>query len=75
MSKQEKRTELIRVFSDIPGIAEIGDSILHDPDHPNPYLRLILMHPLDVDLLPEIKGRVAECVVGGAKPREVEATQ
>ena len=52
--------EIIRLPVGIPGIGRAGDHVVHRPDHPNPQFRLTNVHPLNLDRLEEIRGKVRE---------------
>ncbi len=50
--------EVLRIHVRIPGVADAGDFIVHDPDHPQPTLRLCRLVPLAPDLLPVIRAHI-----------------
>ena len=62
--------ESIRLPVGIPGVGRAGDIIVHDPDHTDPRFRLSNVHPLDLDRLEEIRGKVREWA-DAAKQKEV----
>ena len=51
---------MIHLKSDIVGAGQAGDVIIHNPDHPNPALRLCRVVPIDAGLLSVIKESVSE---------------
>ena len=53
-----KNAEVIRPTFDIAGIAQAGDAIIHNPDHPNLALRLCRVCPMNIEHLPYIKEQV-----------------
>jgi hypothetical protein len=57
-AERGKNAELIRLTFDIPGIAEAGDAIIHDPNHPNPALRLCRVRAMNIEDLPYVKEQV-----------------
>ena len=61
MSAHERgrNAEVIRLTFDIAGIAEAGDAIIHNPDHPTPALRLCRVRPMNIEHLPYIREQVA----------------
>ena len=64
-AESEKNAEVIHLKSDIAGVGRAGDTIVHNPDHPNPALRLCRVIPLDADLLSAVKEHAAS-----AEPQE-----
>ncbi len=56
----DKDVERIKLKYDITGIGRAGDYLIHIPDHANPSLRLVRVHPMDEARLPEIKEKVQQ---------------
>lgn len=50
--------EVLRIRARIPGIANAGDFVVYDPDHPNPTLRLCRLVPLAPNSLPVIRAHI-----------------
>ncbi len=59
-AEREKNAEVIHLKSDVVGAGQAGDVIIHNPDHPNPALRLCRVVPIDAGLLSVIKESVSE---------------
>ena len=72
-TERTKNAEIIKLPVGIPGVGRAGDSVVSDPDHPNPRYRLTAVRPLEAALLPAIKERVETLKEesGGKKQKEI----